>query len=318
VRDPLETELAHTTLYVAVDWSGRVRGERRHLWLAAARDGRVERLECGRTRAELVAHLIELAGTERRVVAGLDFAFGLPAWFAREHGCRTARDVWELVRGAGEDWLARCPPPFWGHPGRRRPAAHADRPPYRRTEGELIVPGGVRPKSVFQVGGAGAVGTGSLRGMPHLLELADAGFEVWPQTARRPGARHVVFEIWPRLLTGPVTKARRAARTTSLATLSHGQSAELLRRAATSEDAFDAFLSALALARHAPRALPAARDADERLEGRIWTPPADALALRMGGADVIPSRSPPRPPSAPGARAARADRGARAGRDGRR
>ena len=40
----------------------------------------------------------------------------------------------------------------------------------------------------FQIGGAGAVGTGSIRGMPHLLTLARNGFGIWPFS-----------EGWPRL-----------------------------------------------------------------------------------------------------------------------
>ena len=47
----------------------------------------------------------------------------------------------------------------------------------------------VRPKSTFQIGGAGAVGTGSLRGMPHLLTLREAGCAVWPSMCL-PVSRH--------------------------------------------------------------------------------------------------------------------------------
>ena len=39
---------------------------------------------------------------------------------------------------------------------------------------------GIAPKSVFQIGGAGSVGTASLRGMPVLQRLREAGFAVWP------------------------------------------------------------------------------------------------------------------------------------------
>ena len=52
-------------------------------------------------------------------------------------------------------------------------------------------------KSVFQVGGAGAVGTGSIRGMPSLLALARHGFSVWP--FQEPAWPRVV-EIYPRAL----------------------------------------------------------------------------------------------------------------------
>ena len=39
---------------------------------------------------------------------------------------------------------------------------------------------GIQPKSPFQVGGSGSVGTGSLRAMEWLLKLWEGGFRVWP------------------------------------------------------------------------------------------------------------------------------------------
>jgi len=82
----------------------------------------------------------------------------------------------ETATREGEDWLAECAPPFWGRPGRPRPvlAEHL-----RRAEKAISV-AGISPKSVFQVGGAGAVGTGSVRGMPYLPQLRQAGFSIWP------------------------------------------------------------------------------------------------------------------------------------------
>src|SRR4051812_28448983 len=41
----------------------------------------IARLECGRSRDEIVAHLIECAQREPRLVVGLDFAFSFPRWF---------------------------------------------------------------------------------------------------------------------------------------------------------------------------------------------------------------------------------------------
>jgi catechol 2,3-dioxygenase-like lactoylglutathione lyase family enzyme len=61
----------------------------------------------------------------------------------------------------------------------------------------------------FQIGGAGAVGTGSLRGMQHLADLAHAGFSIWPFD--RPGWPLAV-EIYPRLFTPGVVKSRHRAR----------------------------------------------------------------------------------------------------------
>ncbi|MEX0750548.1 MAG: hypothetical protein WD359_07030, partial [Dehalococcoidia bacterium] len=57
--------------------------------------------------------------------------------------------------------------------------------------------------------GAGAVGTGSLRGMPMLHRLHAAGMHIWPYDD--PGYP-LVIEIYPRLLTGPVRKSSPQAR----------------------------------------------------------------------------------------------------------
>ena len=74
------------TRAIAVDWSGARTGERRAIWLAEAVDGRLVRLEDGRTREEVVAHLLEEAARDPDLVAGLDFPFSLPEWFLRERG----------------------------------------------------------------------------------------------------------------------------------------------------------------------------------------------------------------------------------------
>ena len=64
---------------------------------------------------------------------------------------------------------------------------------------------GITPKSPFQIGGSGSVGTGSLRAMPFLLRLREAGFRVWPfedaaLDAKRP--QPLLVEMYTRLLTG--------------------------------------------------------------------------------------------------------------------
>jgi hypothetical protein len=268
---------------IAVDWSGAMHGASRKIWLCEVRDGAVVRLESGRDRSEIEAHLLEEARRDSSVVIGLDFAFSLPAWFLHERGYRSAHDLWaDVATGAGEEWLSTWGPPFWGRPGRSRPAAEAARPGARRCEE------GTSAKSVFQIGGAGAVGTGSLRGMPMLHRLHAAGFRVWPyDDAGFP----LVLEIYPRSLTGPVRKSSQPAReryverwrATLLArapTAAERPQAQpmvddtLLELAAGSEDAFDALFSAVAMWRHIKElaALPAANDAVTRIEGAIWRP----------------------------------------------
>lgn len=223
----------------------------------------------GRDREAVVEHVLRIAATGP-VVVGLDFSFAFPAWFARSHGCVDVTDVWALAGRAGESWLRSCPPPFWGRPGTRRPPPDPERPLWRRTELAAWADG-LRPLSTFQVGGAGAVGTGSVRGMPLLTRLRGGGVAVWPFDDAGPAT---VLEVYPRAMTGPVVKSSEAARR-AVAIADPGIPAELVDAVVATEDAFDAALTALGLARHltALRSLPAAAsDSDEAIEGAIWRP----------------------------------------------
>jgi hypothetical protein len=180
---------------LAIDWSGRVSGERSHIWIAEACDGELTRLEAGRTRREIAAHLVELAADDPELVVGIDFSFSLPAWFLRDRGLTAAPELWAVADEEGERWLTDGAPPFWGLPGSTRPALAEH---LRLTEASIAAVGGIRPKSTFQISGAGSVGAGSVRGFPVLASLRRAGFSVWPFDDARPP---VVVEVWPRLLT---------------------------------------------------------------------------------------------------------------------
>jgi hypothetical protein len=222
---------------LAIDWSGASRGEGRALWLAEGRGGFVTRLEGGRTRDEVVALLLEEAERDRRLVVGLDFAFGLPEWYARSRGAASAVEVWKLVAREGESWLRDPQPPFWRAKNPR--LGHAE---LRRTELEVAATG-IRPKSVFQLGGAGQVGTSSLRGMPYLLVLAER-FAVWPfERPRLP----LVVEIYPRLF-------------------------RTVAPPAPNEHARDAAASAVALSSWTGDWTELPLDPACALEGRIWCP----------------------------------------------
>jgi len=250
------------------------------MWLAETSERGLERVECGLRRDEVVRHLIELAEREPRLVVGIDFAFSFPRWFLAEHGLASARDAWELVAREGESWLARSPHPFWGRPFVARPAPIEGRSEWRATESEGMLVGGAAPKSIFQTGGAGTVGTGSLRGMPYLRDLQDAGFAIWPfDRARLP----MVVEIYPRYLTGPVNKSSAVARALYLQARHARESRAMLELAGSSEDAFDAAVSAVCMRRFArdfarlPRRPLTETD---RLEGRIWRPLRDPIFER--------------------------------------
>jgi hypothetical protein len=251
---------------VAIDWSGRATGERRHLWTAEAHAGELLRLEAGRTRDEVIDELVARAGDG--IVVGFDFSFSLPEWFLRDRGFADARALWDAATTDGETWLRVCEPPFWGRPGRPRPDLPAH---LRRTEAEVAAVGGIRPKSSFQIGGAGSVGTGSVRGFAALARLQDAGYAIWPFDA--PAAPPVAIEIWPRTFTGPVVKSDATARADLLDT-SHATLPRSLREAAaSSEDAFDAAVSAIVMSHHEAelRALPVL-EGERRLEGCVWRP----------------------------------------------
>jgi hypothetical protein len=257
---------------IAVDWSGRLTRADEFIWLAEVVDGELVSLRNGRDREQLVDHLTTVADEHPQTVVGFDFAFSFPAWWCGQQGWRTAHDVWAAMAADADRLLQECRPPFWGRPGKPNP--RLTEIAYRRTE--LRRARGA--KSVFQIGGAGAVGTGSVRGMGHLQTLARRGFDIWPFG---PAGWPRVVEIYPRALTGAVTKSRWSARHAFLHERFPEQSARLLERAAGSEDAFDAAVSALVMGRHVDQLaeLSPARDPQSVIEGEIWDPTRDTREI---------------------------------------
>jgi hypothetical protein len=269
--------------------------------------GGVVRLENGRTRVELCEWLVELARETPRMVVGIDCCFSFPAWFLKEHHCGSVFDFWRaVVAGKGEEWLHReCGDGrFWGVTGTartgKRPAEFSGeglRRMMRTTDWENKIAvrleggdaeraekmRGITAKSPFQIGGSGSVGTGSLRAMPVLERLREAGFRVWPFEGARLGAKDpkpLLVEMYTRLLTGPVAKSNGVARRAYLlakrktdaayAGLGHG----VLAKAYASEDAFDALVSCVEMARWRGElaGLKATGDEGLRLEGITWRP----------------------------------------------
>jgi Holliday junction resolvase RusA-like endonuclease len=248
---------------LAVDWSGRAKAAGQAIWLAEADRGQLVSLESGRTRDQLIEHLIKVARADDEFVVGLDFAFSFPRWWCEERSWSEIREVWAAMASEGEAVLASCSPPFWGRPGKGKPLHDG----FRKTERE----GSGSAKSVFQIGGAGAVGTGSIRGMPCLLALSEAGFSVWPFD---PAGWPRVVEIYPRELTGDVTKSVEAERRAYLCHTFPDLDPQVLAMAAGSEDAFDAAVSALVMDLHRDElaALGQTSDPFGSIEGAIWRP----------------------------------------------
>jgi hypothetical protein len=263
---------------IAVDWSGAAgaAAQRRAIVAAVVDGGSVTALHAGRTRAEVAALLPSLVHG-RRAVIGLDFAFAPPTWFQVHLGCPDASAFWARAAAEGEGWLA--PPlrhPFWGRRGAPRWRDLADDArAFRVTDLAVESVDGIRPKSYFQVGGAGSVGTGSIRGAPALLALRAAGVAIWPfDAARYPFA----VEIYPRLFAGRVAKRRERARRAALAPHSRRVPPRVLARAVAHEDTFDAVIAALGMW-DAARQLAALTAREERpivgaspREGCIWHP----------------------------------------------
>jgi hypothetical protein len=294
---------------VAVDWSGdKGPGQRKKLWAGVwtAGGGRVL-LESGRSREELMEWLVELGRETPRMVVGVDCCFSFPAWFLEEHGCGTAFEFWEQVAaGKGEEWLHReCEDErFWGVRGTGRTGKRPEewngeglRRMMRETDWENKIAAkleggdaeraakmfGITAKSPFQIGGSGSVGTGSLRAMPWLMKLREAGFRVWPFEASALGEKEptpLVVEMYTRLLTGAVKKSNAEARRAYLAAKKKtdagyaGLSRSVMAKALASEDAFDALVCCLEMVRWREEfaGLRETRDGVLRLEGVTWRP----------------------------------------------
>jgi hypothetical protein len=252
---------------IAVDWSGAKQGAEAKIWLAEVVAGELLRLERGYSREALAEHLIELGKGSTRLLVGIDFAFSYPAWFMEKRSLLDAFALWEMAGREGERWLRECAPPFWGMRGKTCPP---DQEAYRRTDSNLRDSGFGAPKSVFQIAGAGHVGTGSIRGMPILAMLRRGGFSVWPfEQLEFPG----VIEIYPRVFTGAVTKSNPQERVRYCRERYPSLPRHHCDSITASDDAFDAMVSAFEMDRLKSRlaSLPTPTK-QESLEGIIWRP----------------------------------------------
>ncbi len=231
-----------------VDWSAAskptsARPKKDAIWWAEADAGGASEPVYCRTRAEAVAgisdRLAELLDAGDRVLVGFDFPFGYPAGVA-EHICGQpdARALWRWLSERIEDSatnetnryavaseinrLYDGVGPMWGRPaswdfpdvpthGSSRRGT--DHPPERR----IAETRQRNAKTVWQLYGAGSVGSQVLVGLPALQRLTSdprlsERTAIWPFDTglATPGAQCVVAEIYPSMLSNAITANRQA------------------------------------------------------------------------------------------------------------
>ena len=232
--------------YVMVDWSAASAPTKgaNSIWLGVARHGANTAVENISTRTAAIERLADLLATEsasgRRVMAGFDFPFGYPSGVAKKvTGKASALALWDWLDKRIEDApdnannryevaseLNRCYEgigPFWGRPVgwnypdvpfKKRERTGANHPEeFRKVE--HVAKGA---KSVWQLAGAGSVGSQVLLGLPALNRLRrdpriSQHTAVWPfETGLNlPKNSIALVEIYPSLLDSDPTETVKDA-----------------------------------------------------------------------------------------------------------
>ena len=299
-----------------VDWSGgNDRGaapKKDAIWTGVARAGVAETPVYHRNRQVAEDWITNFLTTEhqagRRVLAGFDFAFGYPAgfgqvlcgsddpfaiwdWFATHVQDRAkannrfdlAGQINALFPGTG---------PFWGN-GLARDIAHLPRKGLARQghgmaekrEAEMQAKGAF---PVWQLSGAGAVGSQVIMGLPVLARLRHrfaSALAVWPfEPLTAPIA---LVEVWPSLIgktiaaTCPTDKIKDAHQVEVLAraisALAPDDLRQMLDTPPTPEGSIFG-LHHIAKLEQAASAPPLRNDCFALPQGTHWTPVSDALA----------------------------------------
>ena len=264
---------------IAVDWSGSEseRGQLAGIWLAVADSDSLIRLKNGLTRDEAVAMLVKEIDSGGPLFIGLDFAFSFPKWFLQCRLLRSVNYLWKLAESEGEKWLTGEMWPFWGRKGtkyQKRPGSLEDHLQFRQTDKDHM---SSKPKSVFQISGAGTVGRGTIRGLPRLARLQKAGAAIWPFDVPKPDGPNVI-EIYPRLYYGSAVTKNMSVRgwnsRKSYLERHYAHIEPYWKDAMIGSDyAFDAGISALVMSAHAMKLqdLERATQLPKLLEGEIWS-----------------------------------------------
>ena len=267
---------------IAVDWSGAEAepDQLAHVWVAVAAAGHLMRLRNGLTRDEVINLLATEIVAGGPLVIGLDFAFSFPQWYLTRHNLNGAHELWDLAAIQGDDWLSGETWPFWGKDKssfQKRPKTLVPKLEFRQTDLERKI-GSRKPKSVFQINGAGSVGAQTIRGLPGLTRLRRAGAAVWPFDVPDPD-RPIVIELYPRVLYGRVNNSGGVTGRNSRRQYLERHYPNLVEHWTDimigSGDAFDAGVSALVMSANVGnlQGLQQAVVLQRLLEGEIWAPP---------------------------------------------
>lgn len=230
---------------------------------------------------EVVDHFRE---TDGPVLAGLAFCFSAPHSFLQEPGRESMVEMWNWAR-AHPPKSAHLPEPFVrcapNDELREPQAVGADRL-FRSTEREIYEGLGIRPASIFDVGGEGSVGALALSGMPLLADLREElDARIWPLDKPESGTKLTCVEIFPRALWSSIYPAespgskknimRRANFVADLQDEDIEISPHDAARFVNDERAFDALVTAWALSRFGGSLAPRPGNT-AALEGSIWLP----------------------------------------------
>ncbi|MEM9755085.1 MAG: molybdopterin-binding protein [Pseudomonadota bacterium] len=299
---------------VMVDWSGGndrgARPKRDAIWIGEAGQAPLYVRNRGVAEAWLIDRIERAKGAQDRLLIGFDFPFGFPAGLAR---AVTGRDdpfaLWAWLEARVQDaqdrnnrWhvaaeMNACLPgigPFWGNGGKtdvpnlprkgRMRQGHG-LPERRRAE---TLARGAFP--VWQLAGAGSVGSQTLMGLPVLQRLRRRFgdlLSIWPfEPATAPV---VIAEIWPSLLSDAVKAVsapddiRDAVQVRMMSAAFAALPDEVLAKMLAVTDAEEGWILGLgfedtlrdAVLRPAPP--PLSDDCFALPPGVAWTPVADAL-----------------------------------------
>ena len=218
--------------YIMVDWSATnkptpLRESENAIWTAHWINNESNKPEYHRTRVKAYNYLINLLDTidkasknKQRLLIGFDFAFGYPYDSYDGFGCKDWEKLWKLINTEINDsdknennrFIAggilnkkfKNKRPFWGHPppennrfdglSYRKPKGYGDTLPSEFRIIEKMTRGA---SSVWQLFGAGCVGSQTLMGIHYLQKLRECtDCAIWPFEDINNN-KHVIAEIYP-------------------------------------------------------------------------------------------------------------------------